>query len=161
MESERKGGVRRLLRRGLLRTEFLHGHHEHYTPWNDYWLWRPRFAEYKQSRHPAGHVRLATDFLEEREIWRAAVLHTVFLSKPRSLVCSSRQSQERASKHGLRRHPLRFAVNVRHIAPRALPQLTINLRLIAAPQYFHGPHDRRRHRLVAQVGPSERSRVKC
>ena len=35
------------------------------------------------------------------------------------------ESQERASQHGLCRRPLRFAVNFRHPAARALPQLKI------------------------------------
>jgi hypothetical protein len=62
---------------------------------------------------------------EERETRRAAVLHTVFLSHPRSLVRGSGRSEECAPQHGLRRRPLRFAVNFRHPAARVLPQLKI------------------------------------
>jgi MFS family permease len=128
-----EASIRGLLRRRRLRTQFLPGHNEHHKSRREYRLRRPRFTEYKQSRHSAGHVRLAADFLEERETRRAAVLHAIFLSHSRALVCGSGRSQECASQHGLCRRSLRFAVNFRHSAACALPQLTLVQCLVFTP----------------------------
>jgi hypothetical protein len=36
------------------------------APRNDHRIWRSRLSEYQQPRHPAGHLRLAANFLSER-----------------------------------------------------------------------------------------------
>src|ERR1700688_3822572 len=123
MECKREGGLCRLLRRGLLRTEFLRRHCKYRAARNHYWVWRTRLSQHQQPRHSAGDLRLASDILKTKKVWSAAVIRPIFLPDSRSLVRSSRKSQKRAPQHGLLRPSLRIAVDFRHPTPCPLPQL--------------------------------------
>ena len=109
--------VRRLLRRGLFRTKLLSRHYRYYASRKNHRFWRTRFPQHQQPSYPAGHVRLDQYLLEEPQARSAAGLHTVFLLDSRPLVCSSRDAQECAFKHGLRGTPLRSADDLRNAGP--------------------------------------------
>src|ERR1700675_415290 len=113
MDCESKNYARHLLRRRLLRPEFLPGHDEHRQSGHDHRLWWAWFTEYEQPHHSASDDGLGSDLLEKPKVRSAPVLHPVFLPESCSMVCGHWQAKGRASQHGLRGGPLRVAFNAR------------------------------------------------
>src|ERR1700722_4918738 len=123
MESDAETSIRGLLRSRLLRTQFLSRYDECEKSRNDHRIRRSRLTEHQQPRHSAGHFRLAANFLEASALRRATNLRSVFLFNSRSLVCGSRLPEECTSQYGLRRFPIRLAVERRNASARAVSKL--------------------------------------
>ena len=87
------------------------------NPGNDYRLWRSRFAEYEQSRHSAGHLRLAADFLEAPPGTERCSTYTQYsyLTRAPWFVAPGDPKNAHLSMVYVRL-PIRFAVDVRHLA---------------------------------------------